>query len=61
MMRDVNSVEVALETMRGWPVRPKLRAAYVICAEVFDGTKTVDDARKAFVAAAKEAGAYREG
>lgn len=60
-MRDVNSVEAALEAMRPWPVRAKKKAAYVICAEVLDGTKTVDDARKAFVASAKEAGAYREG
>ncbi|TIN82198.1 DUF982 domain-containing protein [Mesorhizobium sp.] len=61
MMQGVNSVEAALEVMRGWPAKPKLRAAYVVCAEVLDGLKQPDDAREAFVAAAREAGVLREG
>ncbi|TIW56697.1 MAG: DUF982 domain-containing protein [Mesorhizobium sp.] len=61
MMQGVSSVEAALEVMRGWPVKPKLRAAYVACAAVLDGSGTVGAAREAFIAAAREAGALREG
>lgn len=61
MMQGVKSVETALEVMRDWPAKPKLRAAYVVCAEVIDGTKTVDQAREAFILAAREAGVFREG
>ncbi|MDX8537046.1 DUF982 domain-containing protein [Mesorhizobium abyssinicae] len=61
MMQGVSSVEAALEVMRGWPVKPKLRAAYIACAEVLDGIGTVEAAREAFVAAAREAGVLREG
>ncbi|MDX8492898.1 DUF982 domain-containing protein [Mesorhizobium sp. VK22B] len=61
MMQGVSSVEAALEVMRDWPVKPRLRAAYVACAEVLDGIGTVDAAREAFVAAAREAGVLREG
>lgn len=61
-MQGVNSVEAALDAMRSWPRKgPKLRAAYVVCAEVLDGTKTPDDAREAFILAAREAGVLREG
>lgn len=61
MMQGVNSVETALEAMRPWPVKAKKRAAYVVCAEVLDGTKEPEDARKAFILAAREAGVLREG
>lgn len=60
-MTGVSDVERALELMRGWPVKPKLKAAYVVCAECLDGTKSAEEARKAFVSAAKEAATCREG
>jgi hypothetical protein len=62
MFQGVNSVEAALEAMRGWPRKgPQLRAAYVDCAKALDGTGTVDAAREAFIKAAREAGVLREG
>lgn len=62
VMTEVKSVETALETMRGWPRKgPKLKAAYVVCAGVLDGDRTVDEARQAFIAAAKEAKVWRAG
>lgn len=60
IMTEVKSVETALEQMRGWPRKgPRLRAAYVVCAGVLDGDRTVDDAREAFILAAKEAAVLR--
>lgn len=54
---EVKSVEECLEQMRMWPkVGPKLRAAYPICYGALAGEATADEARRAFIAAAKEAG-----
>lgn len=58
-MQEVSDVERALEVMRGWPVKPKLKAAYIVCAECRDGTKSAEEARSAFIAAAKEAKLWR--
>ncbi|MBZ9807720.1 DUF982 domain-containing protein [Mesorhizobium sp. ESP-6-2] len=57
----VNSVEGAIEQLQRWPVKAKLRAAYPICygALADPPTSTVEDARKAFEAAAKEAKVLR--
>ncbi|WP_189524465.1 MULTISPECIES: DUF982 domain-containing protein [unclassified Mesorhizobium] len=56
----VKSVETAIEQMRTWPkVGPKLKAAYPICYGVMEGKHTVDEARLAFEAAAKEAKVWR--
>ncbi|MER8967683.1 DUF982 domain-containing protein [Mesorhizobium sp. M0808] len=62
-MRGVNSVESALEEMQKWPVRKKLRSAYVICARAIDEPtpEAIAEARQAFVEAAVEAKAWREG
>ncbi|CDX54503.1 conserved hypothetical protein [Mesorhizobium plurifarium] len=60
--RGVNSVEAAIEEMQTWPkVGPKLRAAYPVCYGVVAGEEgfTVEQARAAFVAAAKEAKVLR--
>lgn len=55
-IRDVQSVEACIEQMRVWPkVGPKLRAAYPVCYGALEGGATAEEARKAFVAAAKEA------
>lgn len=62
-MLEVKSVEACIEQMQKWPVRPKLKAAYPICygALADPPTSTIDQARKAFIAAAKEARAWRGG
>ncbi len=53
---EIKSVEACLEQMRQWPkVGPKMRAAYPICYGALEGSSTVEDARAAFVKAAKEA------
>lgn len=61
-MLEVKSVETAFEEMRKWPVRPKLKAAYVICARAIDDPTpdAIAAARQAFVEAAKEAKVWRE-
>lgn len=53
---EVKSVEACIEQMRVWPkVGPKLRAAYPVCYGALEGGATAEEAREAFVAAAKEA------
>jgi Protein of unknown function (DUF982) len=57
----VNNVRAASEQMLGWPRRgPKWRNAIEICLAALDGRKTSADARKAFEAAAREAGVLIE-
>lgn len=57
----VKSVEAAIEQMQTWPkVGPKMKAAYPVCYGVMEGKHTVDEARAAFHAAAKEAKVLRE-
>ncbi|RWI96408.1 MAG: DUF982 domain-containing protein [Mesorhizobium sp.] len=56
----VKSVETAIEQMQTWPRKgPMLKAAYPICYGVMEGKHTVDEARLAFEAAAKEAKVWR--
>ncbi|TIX42751.1 MAG: DUF982 domain-containing protein [Mesorhizobium sp.] len=59
----VKSVEGAIEQMQTWPkkmpIPPKLKAAYPICYGVMEGKHTVDEARQAFDAAAREAKVWR--
>lgn len=53
---EVKSVETCIEQMRVWPkIGPKLRAAYPVCYGALEGSYTVEQAREAFIAAAKEA------
>ncbi|BCH24286.1 hypothetical protein MesoLjLb_40710 [Mesorhizobium sp. L-8-3] len=48
--------------MRQWQrVGPKMRAAYPVCYGAPEGSSTVEEARAAFVAAAKEAKVLLEG
>lgn len=62
---DVKSVEVAVEQMETWPLPesgkrgPKWRKAYKVCFDALEGMAEPMDARKAFEAAAIEAGVYR--
>lgn len=59
----VKSVEAAIEQMatwpKKWPVPPALEAAYPICYGAREGSRTVDEARAAFEAAAIEAKVLR--
>ena len=53
----VSSVEVAAEELLKWPKRgPKWKAAVEVCRSALNDLTPSDDARKAFEAAAKEAG-----
>lgn len=60
-MQDVSNVEAALEAMRKWPVRKKLKLAYIICARAIDDPTPdrIEAAREAFVEAARESGMLR--
>ncbi|MER9937473.1 DUF982 domain-containing protein [Mesorhizobium sp. M0088] len=63
-MQGIGDVHAALEAMRNWvsetdTVTPEIAAAYVVCAEVLDGTRPAEDAREAFVAAARGMGKLR--
>ena len=66
-MQDVSDVERALQVMQGWVrdkgLTPKIAEAYPICygAIANPPTSTIEEARAAFIAAAKERGLYREG
>lgn len=53
------AVEICIEQLETWPKRgAKWRKAYKVCFEA-EGMATADDARKAFEAAAIEAGVLR--
>lgn len=57
---EVKSVEGAIEQMRTWPkIGAKMKAAYPICYGAMEGSSTVDEARQAFEAAAKDAKVLR--
>jgi len=57
---NVKAVEICVEQMETWPKRgPRWRKAYKVCFDALEGMATPDDARKAFEAAAEEAGVLR--
>ncbi|QOF70745.1 DUF982 domain-containing protein [Aminobacter sp. SR38] len=57
---NVKSCEAAIDEMDTWPKRTaKWRLAYQRCYEAIEDRVPVADARKAFEAAAKEAGVLR--
>ena len=61
----VRSVEDAVEQMEAWPLpaggkrSPKWRKAYKIAFDALEGMAELDAVRKAFEAAAREAGMLR--
>lgn len=58
----VSSCEAAIEQMDTWPKHTaKWRLAYQRCYEAIEDRVTVDEAKKAFEAAAREAGVLRTG
>jgi hypothetical protein len=60
---NVSNIGLAMEVLLSWPdhTRPKWRRAAQTCIEAGEGKKTAADVRKAFEAAAKEAGMLRRG
>lgn len=58
--REVKAVEDCVAQLETWPARgAKWRKAYKTCFDALEGMATADDARKAFEAAAKDAGYLR--
>ena len=59
---NVSNVPRAAEILLTWPERgPKWRVAVQTCVDAMEGEKPADEVRKAFEAAAKEAGMLRGG